>query len=61
MQAIVQEIPEVRVIEWIQEQIVETIEVIPQELVKQRTARQIVHLPVPQIQVQSAVTDLVNP
>ena len=45
MQAIVQETSEVPVVEWIQEQIVETIEVIPQERVKQRTAKQIVHVP----------------
>ena len=61
VQAIVQEIPEVPVVEWIQEQIVETIEVLPQERVKQHTAKQFVHVPVPQIQEQSAVTDLVNP
>ena len=39
----------------------ETIEVIPQERVNLRTARQLVHVPVSQIQEQSAVTDLVNP
>ena len=36
-------------------------ETIEQERVKQRTAKQIVHVPVPQIQEQSAVTGLVNP
>ena len=61
MQAIAQEIPEVRVVEWIQEQIVETIEVIPQERVKQRTTQQIEYVPVSQIQEQSTVTGLVNP
>ena len=33
-QVVVQEIPEVPVVEWIQEQIVETIEVIPQEQIE---------------------------
>ena len=42
--------------EWIQEQIVETIEVLPQE-----RAKQIVHVPIPKIQEQSAVTGSVNP
>ena len=60
-QVVVQEILEVLFVEWIQEHFVETIEVIPQERVKQRTAKQIVHWPIPQIQEQSAVTDLVNP
>ena len=61
VQAIAQQIPEVPVVEWIQEQIVETIEVIPQERVKQRTTQQKVYVPVSQIQEQSAVTGLVNP
>ena len=60
-QVIVQEIPEFQVVEWIQEQISETIDVIPQESVIQRTTKQIVHVPVPQIQEQSTVTGLVNP
>ena len=47
--------------EWIQEQIAETIDVLPQERVKHCTAQQIVHMPVPQIQEQSADTGLVNP
>ena len=59
-QAIVQEIPEVQVVERIQEQFVETIEALPQEQVQQHTAIQIVHVPVPQIQEQSAITGLVN-
>ena len=57
---IVQEIPEVQVVERIQEKIVEPIEVLPQERAQQHTATQIVHVPVPQIQEQSAVTGLVN-
>ena len=60
-EAVVQEIPEVLVVERIQEQIVEPIEVIPQERVKPRTAKQIVHVPLTQIQEQSAVTGLVKP
>ena len=39
-----------------QEQIVELLEVLLQERVQQHTAKQIVHVPVPQIQEQSAVT-----
>ena len=58
--AVVQEIPEVQVVVRIQEQIVETIEVLPQERVQHHTATQIVHVPVPQIQEQSAVSSLVN-
>ena len=54
-----QEPPQVPVGEWIQEQIVETIEVLPQERVDQHTAKQIVHVPIHQIQEQS--TDLVTP
>ena len=59
-QVIVQEIPRVFVVERIQEQIVEPIEVLPQERVQQHSAIQITHVPVPQIQEQSAVTGLVN-
>ena len=53
------QIPQVQVVERIQEQIVESIEVLPHERVQQFTAEQIVHMPAPQ--TQSAVTDLVNP
>ena len=59
-QTIAQEIPELQVVERIQEQIVEIIEVLPQERVQQHTTIQTVHVPVPQIQEQSAVTGLVN-
>ena len=59
-QVIVQEIPQVSIVERIQEQIVEPIEVLPHERVTQRTFNQIVHVPVPQVQEQS-VTGLVNP
>ena len=44
--------------ERIQEQMVEPIEVLPHELVQQHTAKEIMHVPVPQIQEQSAVTGL---
>ena len=47
--------------ERILEQIVEPIEVLPHERVIQRTSKQIVHVPVPQIQEQSIVTGLMNP
>ena len=60
-QAIVQEIPQLPVVERIQQQIVEPIEVLLHDRVQQFTAEQIVHMPVPQTQEQSAVTDLVNP
>ena len=50
----------VPVLEWIQELVVETIDVLPQERVEQHTAKQIVHVPISQIQEQSAVTGLVN-
>ena len=60
MQAVVQEIPVVPVLEWIQEKIVETTEVIPQESAKQRTARQIVCVPVPQIQGRHRFCDSEN-
>ena len=53
-------IPEVQVPERIQEPIVEPIKVLPQERVQQHTALQIVHVPVPQIQEQPAVPDLVT-
>ena len=53
---IFQEIPQVQVVERIQEQIVEAVEVLPHERVQQVTAEQIV-----QTQEQSAVADLVNP
>ena len=56
---IIQEPPQVPVGEWSQEQFVETIEVLPQERVDQHTAKQIVHVPIHQIQEQSA--DLVTP
>ena len=55
---IVQEIPELPVVEWIQEQVAETIDVIPQEDVKQHPTN--CALPVSQIQEQSAVTGSVN-
>ena len=58
-QVIVQEIPPI--VERIQERIVEPIEVLPHERVQQFTAEQIMHMPVPQTQEQSAITDLVNP
>ena len=58
--AILHETPEVQVAERIQEQIVEPVEVLPQDRVQQHTAIQIVHVLVPQIQEQSAVTGLVN-
>ena len=45
-----QEIPEIQVAEWIQEQIVEPIEAPLQEHVQLHTALQIVHVPVPRIQ-----------
>ena len=54
VQVVVQEIPQVPIVEWIQEQIVETIEVIPLKRVKQHTAKQIMHVLVHQIQEQSA-------
>ena len=60
-QVIDQKIPEFPVVEWIQEQISGTIDVIPQESATQRTTKQIVHVPVHQIQEQSTVTSLVNP
>ena len=44
--------------ERIQEQMVEPIEVLPHKLVQQHTAKQIMHVPVPQIREQSAVTGL---
>ena len=47
--AIFQETPGVQVVERILEQIVESIEVLPHERAIQRTAKQIVHVPVPQI------------
>ena len=56
---IVQEIPPV--FERIQERNVEPIEVRSHERVQKFTAEQIMHMPVPQTQEQSAVTDLVNP
>ena len=49
---IFQEIPEVQVVERIQEHIVEPIEVLPQEREQQHSAIQIMHVPVPQIQEQ---------
>ena len=51
-----QEIPEVQVVEQIQEQIVEPIEVLPQERVQLHTAIQIMDVPVLHIQEQSAGT-----
>ena len=60
-QVIVHEIPQFPVVDWTPEQIVETIGVLPQERVQQHTAIQIVHVPVPQSQEQSAVTILINP
>ena len=59
-QVIFQEIPQVQVVERIQEPIVEPIEVLPHERVQQFTAEQRVHMPVPQTQEQSAVTDAVE-
>ena len=59
-QVIVQVIPQVPVVERILKQIVEPIEVLPQERVQQHTLIKIAHVPVPQIQEQSAVTGLVN-
>ena len=56
---IFQEIPEVQVVERIQEQIVAPIDVHPQERVHLHTA-QVMHVPVPQIQEQRAVTGLVT-
>ena len=56
---IIREPPQVPVGEWIQEQFVETIEVLPQERVDQHTAKQIVHVPIHQSQEQSA--DVVTP
>ena len=53
-QVVVQEIPEVPVVEWIQKQIVETIEVIPQEQIEV----QIGDIPVPQEQLIAEVTTL---
>ena len=50
MPVVVQEIPEVQVVERIQEQIVEPVEMFLQEHVHLHTAKQIVHVPVPQIQ-----------
>ena len=50
MPVVVQEIPEVQVVERIQEQIVEPVEMPLQEHVHLHTAIQIVHVPVPQIQ-----------
>ena len=55
-QVIGQEIPQVPTVDWIPEQIVETIGVLPQERVLQHAALQIVHVSVPQTQEQSAVT-----
>ena len=52
--------PQVQVVERTQEQIVEPIEVLPHERVQQFTAEHIVHMPDPQIQEQSAVTDAVE-
>ena len=57
-QVIVQEIP--TIVERIQERIVEPIEVLPHERAQQFTAEPVMHMPVPQTQEQSAVTDLVN-
>ena len=54
--AIFQEISEVQVVERMQQQIVEPVEVLPQERVQQHTAVQIMHVPVPQFQWQRAVT-----
>ena len=59
--AIFEETPEVQVVERILEHIVEPIEVLPHERVIQRTFKQILHVPVPQIQEQSVVTGLMNP
>ena len=53
-QVIVQEIPQLLVAEWIQEQNVETIEVIPQE----QTEVQIGDIPVPQEQIIAEVTTM---
>ena len=47
---VVQEIPEVQVVERIQEQIVEPIEALLQEHVHLHTALQMLHVPVPRIQ-----------
>ena len=55
-QVIVQEIPQVPTVDWTPEQIVETIGVLPQERVLQHAALQILHVPVPQTQEQSAVS-----
>ena len=60
-QVIFRGVPQVPIVERIQEQIVEPIEVLPHERVQQHTTKQIVHVPVTQIQEQSAVTGLVNP
>ena len=58
-QVIVQDVP--GVVERIQERILDPIEVFPLERVQHHTSLQIMHMPVPQTQEQSAVTDLVNP
>jgi len=60
-QVINQETPQVPFVEWTQEQLVVIIEVRAQERVEQHTAKQIVHVPISQIQEQSAVTGFVNP
>ena len=54
-QVIVQEFPRVPTVDWIPEQIVETIGVLPQERVLQHAALQIVHVPVPETQEHGAV------
>ena len=50
MPVVVQEIPEVQVVERIHEQIIEPVEMPVQEHVHLHTAIQLVHVPVPQIQ-----------
>ena len=55
------EIPEVQIVERIQEQIVVIIEVGPQEPVQQRTVEQIGDVPVPQIQEQNEEVVIVIP
>ena len=55
------EIPEVQIVERIQEQIVVIIKVGPQERVQQRTVGQIGDVPVPQIQEQIEEVVTVNP
>ena len=49
-QVIFQVNPDVRIVERIQEQIVETMKEVPHDRVQQRTVEQIVRVPVPQIQ-----------